>query len=418
MNFKERYKAVMKQQRIYPAVRISSKAERAVKGGHPWVYGEEITSEDADIRDGCIVDVFAGNAWQGSGFYNSNSKIRVRLISRNSNDSFDDAFWKRRIRYCVDYRKQVMPGDDFRCCRIVHGEADQMPGLTVDRYEDILSVEITCLGMEQVRPAVYKALKEVFAEEGITVRGIYERNELALREKEGLPLYKGWYEDGSALPDSAIVRITENGIRYFVDVENEQKTGFFLDQKYNRAAAARIAEGRNVLDCFTHTGSFGLNCAAAGALKVTSVDISQQAVDMAKQNAEDNGLSGRMEFVCEDVFELLTRLSEEKSRAYDYIILDPPAFTKSRQTVDHAERGYKEINYRAMKLLPRGGYLATCSCSHFMKDELFRKMLRSAAYDAGVQLRQIEARQQAPDHPILWNVPETDYLKFYIFQVV
>ena len=225
-------------------------------------------------------------------------------------------------------------------------------------------------------------------------------------------------ENSAESPVASLPIMSENGIRYFVDVENGQKTGFFLDQKYNRAAAARIAEGRNVLDCFTHTGSFGLNCAAAGALKVTSVDISQQAVDMAKQNAEDNGLSGRMEFVCEDVFELLTRLSEEKSRAYDYIILDPPAFTKSRQTVDHAERGYKEINYRAMKLLPRGGYLATCSCSHFMKDELFRKMLRSAAYDAGVQLRQIEARQQAPDHPILWNVPETDYLKFYIFQVV
>lgn len=409
----------MKQQRIYPAIHINTKAERAIKGGHPWVYGEEVVSEDPDIPNGAIVDVFAGNSWQGAGFYNSFSKIKVRLISRNSNDTFDKAFWKRRVRYCVDYRKQVMPGDDFRCCRIIHGEADQMPGLTCDRYEDILSVEITCCGMEQIRGVVYEALREVFAEEGVTIKGIYERNELALREKEDLPLYKGWFtEDGSAMPDSAVTQITENGIRYFVDVENGQKTGFFLDQKYNRAAAARIAQGRNVLDCFTHTGSFGLNCAAAGALKVTSVDISQQAVDMAKQNAVNNGLEGKMEFLCEDVFELLTRLSEEKCRAYDYIILDPPAFTKSRQTVDSAGRGYKEINYRAMKLLPRGGYLATCSCSHFMKDELFRKMLRSAAYDAGVQLRQIEARQQAPDHPILWNVPETDYLKFYIFQVV
>lgn len=409
----------MKQLRIYPAVHINTKAERAIKGGHPWVYGEEAVSEDPDIQDGTIVDVFAGNSWQGAGFYNAGSKIRVRLISRNSNDTFDEAFWKRRVRYCVDYRKQVMPGDDFRCCRIVHGEADQMPGLTVDRYEDILSVEITCCGMEKIRGAVYEALREVFEEDGVTIRGIFERNEIALREKEGLPLYKGWYtEAGSVSPDGAVVQITENGIRYFVDVENGQKTGFFLDQKYNRVAAARIAQGRNVLDCFTHTGSFGLNCAAAGALKVTSVDISQQAVDMAKQNAVNNGLEGKMEFLCEDVFELLTRLSEEKCRAYDYIILDPPAFTKSRQTVGSAERGYKEINYRAMKLLPRGGYLATCSCSHFMKDELFRKMLRSAAYDAGVQLRQIEARQQAPDHPILWNVPETDYLKFYIFQVV
>lgn len=409
----------MKQQRIYPAVRISSKAERAVKGGHPWVYGEEIVSEDKDIQDGQIVDVFAGNAWQGAGFYNSNSKIRVRLISRNSNDTFDKAFWKRRVRYCIDYRKQVMPGDDIRCCRIIHGEADQMPGLTCDRYEDILSCEITCFGMEQIRDVLYEVLAECLAEDGVHIQGIFERNELALREKEGLPLYKGWYTAGNAQhPDSAVTEITENGIKYYVDVENGQKTGFFLDQKYNRAAAARIAPGRNVLDCFTHTGSFGLNCAAAGALKVTSVDISQQAVDMARQNAVNNGLEDKMEFLCADVFELLTKLAEEKCRAYDYIILDPPAFTKSRQTVDQAGRGYKDINYRAMKLLPRGGYLATCSCSHFMTDELFRKMLRSAAYDAGVQLRQIEARQQAPDHPILWNVPETDYLKFYLFQVV
>jgi 23S rRNA (cytosine1962-C5)-methyltransferase len=269
--------------------------------------------------------------------------------------------------------------------------------------------------VELNKDTIYKALMDVFEEIGEPLKGIYERNDLSLRTKEGLELSKGWY-DGKDYP--CITEITENGIRYSVDIENGQKTGFFLDQKYNRLAAARIAKDKNVLDCFTHTGSFGLNCAYYGARHVTSVDISQQAVDMAKANAERNGLLDKIDYVCEDVFELLTSMAAKKDHTYDYIILDPPAFTKSRETVDSAGRGYKEINLKAMKLLPRGGYLATCSCSHFMTDELFRKMLASAARDASVSLRQIEARTQAPDHPILWNVPETDYLKFYIFQVV
>jgi len=409
----------MKQERQYPKVMISPKAERSVKNGHPWIYGEEIRGVAGEPQDGGLVDVFAGNAYMGTGFYNSASKITVRLISRNANDVFDARFWRRRVEYAVRYRKTVMPGADFACCRLIHGEADHMPGLTVDRYGSILSVHITSLGMESVKETVYRALLEVLAEMGDTISGIYERNDIALRQREGLPEYKGWYaSEGMHVPESAVTEICENGVTYLVDVENGQKSGFFLDQKYNRAAVARIAKGKRVLDCFTHTGSFGLNAAMGGAEHVTCVDVSQSAIDMAKANAVRNGLDGKMDFVCDDVFDLLTRLAERKSRDYDFIILDPPAFTKSRKTLHAAARGYKEINLKAMKLLPRGGYLATCSCSHFMTDELFREVLASAAMDASVSLRQIEARQQAPDHPILWNVPETDYLKFYIFQVV
>ena len=405
----------MKSLRAYPKVNITSKAARSLKNGHPWVYGDEILSVEGQITDGGIVDCFEGSSWQGAGFYNSNSKITVRIISRNSNDVFDYKFWYRRILYAVKYRMTVMQGDDFKCCRIIHGEADQMPGFTCDRYGDIAVSEIASLGLEQNKDVIYEALMAVFKDIGEPLKGIYERNELALREKEGLDLYKGWY-GGKDYP--CITEITENGIRYSVDIENGQKTGFFLDQKYNRQAAARIAKDKTVLDCFTHTGSFGLNCAAGGAKHVTSVDISSQAIDMARANAVRNNLEDKIDYVCEDVFELLTSMAKKKEHKYDYIILDPPAFTKSRQTVESAGRGYKEINLKAMKLLPRGGYLATCSCSHFMTDELFRKMLSAAARDASVSLRQIEARTQAPDHPILWNVPETDYLKFYIFQVV
>ena len=409
----------MKQQRAYPKVYISPKAERSVKNGHPWVYGEEIRRTEGPLADGGLTDVFAGNAYMGTGFYNSRSRIAVRIVSRNANDTFDAAFWRRRIEYAVAYRRTVMPGEDFLCCRLVHGEADGMPGLTVDRYGSLLSVQTACLGMERIRDVVFRELVSVLEDGGQTVTGLYERNDLALREKEGLEQRKGWYPlPDRPVPEAAVTEIVENGVRYLVDVENGQKTGFFLDQKYNRRAAARIASGKRVLDCFTHTGSFGLNAAMGGAERVTCVDISAQAVGMARGNAERNGLTDRMEFLCEDVFDLLTRLSEEKCRDYDYIILDPPAFTKSRDTAEAASRGYREINRRAMKLLPRGGYLATCSCSHFMTDEMFRRMLVSAARDASVSLRQIEARQQAPDHPVLWNVPETEYLKFYLFQVV
>ena len=409
----------MKLERQYPKIMISPKAERSVKNGHPWIYGEEIRKTEGDPQNGGLVDVFAGNAFMGTGFYNNNSKITVRLISRNANDVFDARFWRRRVEYAVQYRKTVMPGRDFSCCRLIHGEADHMPGLTVDRYGSLLSVQITCLGMDLVKDIVYRSLWDVLSEMGEKITGIFERNDISLRTLEGLKEYKDWYRsEGIPVPESAVAEICENGVRYLVDVENGQKTGFFLDQKYNRAAVARIAGGKRVLDCFTHTGSFGLNAALGGAEHVTCVDVSQSAIVMAWENAVRNGLEGKMDFLCDDVFDLLTSLAERKCRDYDFIILDPPAFTKSRKTVKDAARGYKEINLKAMKLLPRGGYLATCSCSHFMPDELFRKMLASAAKDASVSLRQIEARQQSPDHPILWNVPETDYLKFYIFQVV
>lgn len=414
----------MKQLRPYPIITVSKKAERSVLAGHPWIYDTELRQVIGDVQNGCLVDVSTeGGKYLGTGFLSEHSKIRIRLISRNANDRFDARFWERRIRYAWDYRKTVM-GPDIGCCRIIFGEADQFPGLTVDRFQDILVTQTLSYGMELLKPVIFPLLYQVLTEDGQQIRGIYERNDVAIRELEGLTQYKAWFPltapDGAPLPTpaSCITEITENGIVYEVDVENGQKTGFFLDQKYNRQAVARLAAGRRVLDCFTHTGSFALNAAQGGAAHVCAVDISETAIDMAKKNAVRNGLDSRMSFRTANVFDLLPKLEQSHNEKYDFIILDPPAFTKSRRTVDSARKGYKEINLRAMKLLPRGGYLATCSCSHFMPDELFIKMLHSAAADAGVQLRQIEARQQAPDHPILWNVPETDYLKFYLFQVI
>lgn len=307
-------------------------------------------------------------------------------------------------------------GDDVSACRVIFGEADGFPGLTVDRFSNILVAQILSVGMERIKDVLFTELLSVLRADGQRIDGIFERNDVAIRELEGMQQYKGWY--GDEHPDSPITEICENGVYYSVDVENGQKTGFFLDQKYNRRAVAKIAKGRRVLDCFTHTGSFALNAALGGAEHVTAVDVSESAVEMARANAVRNGLQDKMDFVAADVFELLPKLEAAGGKPYDLIILDPPAFTKSRKTVGSAQRGYKEINLRALKLLPRGGYFATASCSHFMPNRLFVEMLRSAARDAGVELKQIEARQQAPDHPILWNVPETDYLKFYIFQVV
>ena len=405
--------------RAFPSVQVTPKAEQALRSGHPWVYEAEITAVNGTPADGGIVDVYSRkDRWLGAGYYNSRSKIRVRVISRNANDTFDDAFYARRVRYALDYRKSVM-GPDYTCARLIFGEADQFPGLTVDRYGDILVTEVLCLGTEQVKGVIYQALADCLAADGVPIRAIYERNEAALREKEGLPQYQGFYSlPGLATGLDGHVEIVENGIRYNVDYVNGQKTGFFLDQKYNRAAAARLAAGRRVLDCFTHTGAFALNCAAGGAEHVTAVDCSQSALDSAAANAALNGLSDRIDFVKADVFQLLTDLARQPRGQYDFIILDPPAFTKSSATIQSAYRGYKEINLKAMKLLPRGGYLATCSCSRFMEDDNFRRMLSDAAADADVRLRQIENRRQAPDHPILWGVPETEYLKFYTFQIV
>ena len=406
----------MKQSRPFPAVTVTKKAELALRSGHPWVYAAEITAREGECPSGGIVDVFAPKgAWLGAGFFSAESKIGVRVLSDNANERFGPAFFERRVKYALDYRRAVM-GADFGCCRLIFGEADGLPGLTVDRFSNLLSAQVLSRGTDGVKDVIYSALLAQLEAMGERIDGIYERNESGIRALEGLEQYKGWYA-GAPHPESALTEICENGVRYAVDLENGQKTGFFLDQKYNRLAVARLAAGRRVLDCFTHTGSFALNCARAGAEHVTAVDVSESAVALARQNAALNGLEDKMDFLAADVFDLLPKLTEERAD-YGLVILDPPAFTKSRRTVAGAERGYHEINYRAMRLLPRGGYLATCSCSHFMPPALFEKMLRSAARDANVSLKQVEARQQAPDHPILWNVPETEYLKFYIFQVV
>ena len=409
----------MKAVRPYARITVTPKGERALTGGHPWVYEGEVVSLEGTAEDGSLVDVLSRRgSWLGCGFYNSRSKIRVRLVSRNANDDFSDEFWTRRLRYAWEYRKTVMGETDSRCCRVIFGEADLFPGLTVDRFESVLVAQTLSLGMERIKPRLFPLLAKVLREDGQDIRGIYERNDVAIRELEGMEQGKGWYSlPGEAVPERTTADITENGIVYTVDFENGQKTGFFLDQKYNRLAVAKLARDRTVLDCFTHTGSFALNAARGGAKHVTAVDVSEFAVQCAAENARRNGLDGVMDCVAANVFDLLPQL-EKQPRRYDFIILDPPAFTKSRRTVHSAMTGYKEINYRAMKLLPRGGYLATCSCSHFATEELFIKMLHSAAHDAGVQLRQIEARQQCADHPILWGVEETNYLKFFIFQVV
>ena len=386
----------MKAPRPYAKITITPKGEAALTGGHPWVYEGEVTAVDGGPEDGALVDV----------------------VSRNANDDFSDAFWERRIRYAWDYRKVVMGETDSRCCRVIFGEADLFPGLTVDRFESVLVTQTLSLGMERIKDRLFPLLVKVLREDGQDIRGIYERNDVAIRGLEGMEQNKGWYPlPGETPPERTDVDIVENGITYTVDFENGQKTGFFLDQKYNRLAVARLAKGRTVLDCFTHTGSFALNAAKGGAAHVTAVDVSEFAVQCAAENARRNGLDGVMDCAAANVFDLLPQL-EKEPRKYDFIILDPPAFTKSRKTVHSAMSGYKEINYRAMKLLPRGGYLATCSCSHFATEELFVRMLHSAARDAGVQLRQIEARQQCADHPILWGVDETNYLKFFLFQVV
>lgn len=402
--------------RGFGQVVITKKGEASVVGGHPWIYDTEVTPQGT-LEDGTIVEVLSPKGrWLGAGFYNSHSKIRVRLLSRNANDTFDAAFFRRRLQYAWAYRKAVLAPQELSCCRVVFGEADQLPGLTVDRFSNILVTQTLSLGMERRKGILFQALYDILTADGQKIDGIYERNDVAIREREGMAEGKGFFPlVGVPEPVSTETEILENGLRYQVDFANGQKTGFFLDQKYNRQAVARLARGRRVLDCFTHTGSFAMNAAKGGAVHVHAVDVSADAVALAQQNIRFNDLQDVVDCETANVFELLPALPPHQ---YDFIILDPPAFTKSRRTVEHAARGYKEINLRAMKLLPRGGYLATCSCSHFMTEPLFVKMLRSAAADAQVSLRQIEARQQAPDHPILWNVPETNYLKFYLFQVV
>ena len=406
-------------ERNYPKIQITDKAARSLRSGHPWVYADEVLQADAACVDGQIVDVTTRSGhWLGAGFYNSASKIRVRVLSRNANDRFDEAFWARRIRYAVDYRRTVM-GQDFDNCRLIFGEADMFPGLTVDRYNDLLVTQTLSLGIEMRKQMLFELLIKILREMGQEIRGLYERNDVRIRLLEGMEEGKHWFAtDLCPEPGAVTTEIVENGIEYTVDVENGQKTGFFLDQKYNRQAIAKIAKGKHVLDCFTHTGSFALNAAKGGAASVTAVDISAEAVQMAEHNAAINDCSDVMHGLQANVFDLLSDLFNKHSREYDFIILDPPAFTKSREATKNAIKGYREINMKGLKLVKDGGYLASCSCSHFMTQELLTKTIKEAAKAVHKRLRQVEFRTQSPDHPILWEAQESYYLKFYIFQVV
>ena len=394
-----------------PAIRLKRGEGRPFKAGGPWIYDNEIAEILGEPADGGIVRIEDYNGYPlGVGFLNRASTIAVRVLSRDAGAVIDRDFLERRVRAAWQYRKDTV---DTSSCRVIFGEADFLPGLVVDKFADVLVVESLALGIDRLKSTILSLLVDLLKEDGISVRGIYERSDAKVRLKEGMERVKGFLSD----PFDPVVEIVENGVRYQVDVAEGQKTGFFLDQKYNRLAIQPLARGGRVLDCFTHTGSFALNAALGGAAHVTAVDVSESAVEMARANAARNGLDSVMTCTAANVFDLLPQLAKEPPR-YDFIILDPPAFTKSRKTVANAMAGYREINYRAMALLPRGGLLATCSCSHFATEELFTAMLRDAARDAGVQLRQIEARQQSCDHPILWGVPETSYLKFYLFQVV
>lgn len=421
----------MKTARIYPRLVITKKGTRWTEGGHPWIYETDVLRlENADgtplltvPENGSLTDVVSESGkYLGTGFLSLQSKIRVRILSRNANDRFGEDFWRRRVRYALDYRKAVMGPEDLPASRIIFGEADGFPGLTVDRFNDLLVTEVLSVGIEIRKALLYRLLREEFEKDGVTIRGIYERNESKIRELEGLPMEKGWYGAGEALP-SPLTEIAENGVHYHVDVENGQKTGFFLDQKYNRRAIQPLSAGRSVLDCCTHTGSFALNALKGGARSVTALDVSASAIEMARKNASLNGWAGeeaegRIRFVVSDAFEYLEQLIAQKEHPYDLIILDPPAFTKSRKTQKNAEKGYRELNALAMRVLPRGAFLATASCSHFITQEDFLGIVAEAAKDAGVSVKLIERRGQAPDHPILPLVPETEYLKFLILQII
>ena len=383
---------------------------RSLKAGGAWVYDNEIASVEGAYENGDVIAVHDFDGYyMGCGYINTKSKITVRLLTRKKGAVIDAAFMERRVRDAWAYRKQAV---DISSCRLIFGEADFLPGIVVDKFADVLVVESLALGIDRWKTVIVEALKKVLAEDGILIRGVYERSDSKVRLREGMERSKGFI--GEAFDTK--VEIEENGVRYIVDVEDGQKTGFFLDQKNNRAAVRRFCKGGSVLDCFTHTGSFALNAGMAGAQRVLGIDASQAAVDQAKENARLNRLEERVHFRCADVFELLPEL-ERDGEKYDMVILDPPAFTKSRNSVKNAVKGYREINLRGMKLVRDGGFLATCSCSHFMDPELFAKTLREAATGARKQLRQVEFRTQGPDHPILWAADETYYLKFYIFQV-
>ena len=392
-------------------IRLKKGEGRALKAGGLWIYDNEIAYVEDGTRNGALVQVLDFDDYpMGIGFYNGSSKISVRMLSRNPQAQINDAFWEKRLRAAWDYRKHTV---DTSSCRVVFGEADFFPGLVIDKFSDVLVVQSLALGIDQFKKTILDLLVQILAEDGITIRGIYERSDAKVRKLEGMEQVKGFL----SAPFHTKVQIVENGVKYLVDVEDGQKTGFFLDQKYNRKAIHPLCKDADVLDCFTHTGSFALNAGIAGAKHVLGVDASELAVAQARENAALNGLSDRVEFLCADVFDLLPRL-EAEGRQYDVVILDPPAFTKSRSSIKNAVKGYREINLRGMKLVKDGGFLCTCSCSHFMDRELFLKTIGQAAKDTHCRLREVEGRAQSADHPILWSAEESYYLKFFIFQVV
>lgn len=384
---------------------------RTIKAGGMWIYDNEIDTVMGDFDDGDIVIVRDFDGYpMGKGFINRHSKIRIRLMTRHVEQEIDDAFLLGRVRDAWEYRKKTV---DVSSCRVIFGEADFLPGIVVDKFADVLVVESLALGIDRFKLTIIESLKKLMAKDGITIRGVYERSDAKVRLNEGMERVKGFIGEEF----DTKVPIVENGVKYIVDVKDGQKTGFFLDQKYNRLAIQKLCKGARVLDCFTHTGSFALNAGIAGASEVLGVDASELAVQQARENAALNGLSDIVHFQCEDVFELLPEL-ERAGEKFDVVILDPPAFTKSRSSIKNAVKGYREINLRGMKLVKNGGYLATCSCSHFMDYELFTRTIHQAAQNVHKRLRQVEYRTQAADHPILWSADESYYLKFYIFQVV
>ena len=401
--------------REYKQVTITNKGEKSILNNHPWVYAGEVVSAPI-INNGEIVDVInLKGKYLGSGYYNANSKIIIRLISRNANDKFDYDFYKRRVRYAWDYRKNVMP-NDLNCVRIIFGEADFFPGLTIDKFNDVLVAQILSLGIDVNKDYIFKALLEVMEEDNIDIRGIYLRNDSNIRKLEGLEEGKSWYylKDGASSETNTI--IVENELKYYVDFENGQKTGFFLDQKYNRVLIRNMSKGKSLLDCCTHTGSFSMNAYLGGAKQVTALDISLKALEDARHNFELNGIKD-IETVESDAFDYLEKLQSGEKK-FDFIILDPPAFTKSRSTIQNALKGYEELNYLGMKALPRGGFLATASCSHFAYEDLFLEAITKASKRANVTLRLISVTHASYDHPEVVGIPETKYLKFFIFQIV
>ncbi len=394
----------------YGIVTLKKGEGRLLKSGGPWIFDNEIGTVTGDFENGGLVIVRDFDGYPlGRGFYNRNSRIRVRMMTRNHEQEIDEEFLRARVRAAWEYRKKTV---DTGSCRLIFGEADFLPGLVADKFSDVLVVQSLALGIDRMKETIVRLIREVLAEDGISIRGVYERSDAKVRRQEGMEPEKGFLGE----PFDTDVEIEENGVKYIVDVKEGQKTGFFLDQKYNRLAIQRLCRGAKVLDCFTHTGSFALNAGMGGAAEVLGVDASELGVRQAKENARLNGMEDRVKFLCADVFELLPEL-ERRGEKYDVIILDPPAFTKSRNSVKNAVKGYREINRRAIQLLKDGGFLATCSCSHFMTYELFTQTIRQAAAGVHRRLRQVEYRTQAPDHPILWAADESYYLKFYIFQV-